>query len=117
MTSRTWGSGSVIDSAWLQDTNDKVYGASYNKTTTPTLTIVANVIIPTLPLNFLGAGLVKTITPPSSIVTGSGCITLIPTAAFTTDTTGNIALASTAVINKALSFFYDVSTAKWYPSY
>jgi hypothetical protein len=42
---------------------------------------------------------------------------LIPTGIFTTTTAGNIALASTAVVNKALYMIYDPTTAKWYPSY
>ena len=83
----------------------------------PTLSITSNVITPTTDISFVGAGLIKTITAPSPISTGGGSITIIPTAAFTTDATGNIAIASTAVISKALTFTYDVTTAKWYPSY
>jgi hypothetical protein len=44
-------------------------------------------------------------------------ITLIPTGLWITNTGGNIALASTAVVNKALTLSYDTSTSKWYPSY
>lgn len=44
-------------------------------------------------------------------------IVLIPAAAFTTVTTGNIALASTAVASKALHMTYVPSLSKWYPSY
>lgn len=46
-----------------------------------------------------------------------GMITLIPTGAWTTTTAGNIAVASTAVVGKALHFTYSPSTSKWYPSY
>lgn len=56
---------------------------------------------------------IATITPPYPGYTGT--LTLIPDAAFTTVTTGNIALASTGVLNKALEMAYDGS--KWYPSY
>ena len=45
----------------------------------------------------------------------SGSITLLPTGAFTTITGGNIALASTAVVGKALTMTIVGST--WYPSY
>jgi len=83
----------------------------------PTLVITANVITPAAPISFLGAGLVKTITVPANFVAHGGRVTLIPTAAFTTDTTGNIALASTAVINRAIDFVYDGGTGKWYPTY
>ena len=74
-----------------------------------------------------------TITPTGSIfhVTGTtaidtinipytgfnGSITIIPDGIFTTTTAGNIALASTAVVSKALIMTYDATTAKWYPSY
>lgn len=46
-----------------------------------------------------------------------GVAVLIPTAAFTTVTTGNVAIASTGVIGKALIMTYAKSTGKWYPSY
>lgn len=47
----------------------------------------------------------------------SGIAVLIPTAAFTTVTTGNIAIASTGVVGKALIMVHAKSTGKWYPSY
>jgi hypothetical protein len=46
-----------------------------------------------------------------------GRITILPTAAFTWTAAGNIALAGTAVVGKALDFIYNPFTAKWYPSY
>lgn len=42
---------------------------------------------------------------------------VIPDAAFTTTATNNIALASTAVINKLLCFTYDSTNKKYVPSY
>jgi hypothetical protein len=50
-------------------------------------------------------------------MTNGGQITIIPTGLFTTLITGNIALASTMVVNKANIFTYVASTSKWYPSY
>lgn len=47
----------------------------------------------------------------------NGSITIIPDGIFTTTTAGNIALASTAVVGKALIMTYDNTTSKWYPSY
>lgn len=44
-----------------------------------------------------------------------GTIVLIPDAAFTTTTAGNIGIASTAVVGKALHMTFDGT--KWYPSY
>ena len=75
-------------------------------------------IAPTKGITFIsGAAAIATITAPSPISAGGGQITLIPLGAFTTTTGGNIALASTAVVNRALIMTYDSGTAKWYPSY
>jgi hypothetical protein len=85
--------------------------------TAPTLTITTNNISPTAPISFLGAGLVKNLVIPAAFAGTGGTLTIIPTAAFTTDTTGNIAIASTAEVGRAITFTYDNSTIKWYPSY
>ena len=78
----------------------------------------ATTIAPTTPILFVsGTTTVSTITAPSPISAGGGQITIIPTGTFATNTAGNIALASTAVVSKALIMTYDVTTAKWYPSY
>ena len=63
------------------------------------------------------AGLIKTITVPTLFSTGGGTVILIPMFAFTWDATGNIALAGTAVVNRALTMSYDSGTGLWYPSY
>lgn len=78
----------------------------------------AGTIAPTKAITFIsGTTTIETITPPSPISLGGGQITLIPTGVFLTGVTGNIALASTSVVSKALIMTYDVTTAKWYPSY
>jgi hypothetical protein len=78
----------------------------------------AATIAPTRPVTFIsGTAAISTITAPPGISATGGSITLIPTGAFTTNTSGNIALASSAVINRALQMTYDAGTAKWYPSY
>ena len=78
----------------------------------------ASTIAPTTAIAFVsGVVAINTITAPSPISSGGGAITLIPTGIFTTTTAGNIALASTAVVGKALIMTYDTATAKWYPSY
>jgi hypothetical protein len=86
-------------------------------TAAPTLTIVANAITPVTPIVFVGAGLIKNITVPSAFTGHGGVVTVLPTAAFTTDVTGNVAIASTAVVGRAMQFTYDGATTKWYPSY
>ena len=83
----------------------------------PTIASAAT-IAPTTNIAFIsGTTSISTITAPSPISTAGGQITLIPTGIFATSTTGNIALASTAVVGKALIMTYDSGTAKWYPSY
>jgi len=78
----------------------------------------ATTIAPTTPIVFVsGTTAVVTITAAAPISTGGGTITLIPTGAFTWTTAGNIAVAGTAVVSRALTMTYDVTTTKWYPSY
>lgn len=64
-----------------------------------------------------GTTTINTITPPFPISTTGGQITLIPLGLWSTSTSGNIALSTTAVLNKALTMTYDANTSKWYPSY
>ena len=78
----------------------------------------ATTIAPTKSITFIsGTAAVVTITAPTSFTIGGGSITLIPTAAFTWTTAGNIAVAGTAVVSRALTMTYDSGTTKWYPSY
>jgi hypothetical protein len=78
----------------------------------------ATTIAPTTRIVFIsGTTAVVTITAAAPISTGGGTITLIPTGIFTWTTAGNIALAGTAVVSKALTMTYDATTTKWYPSY
>ena len=71
----------------------------------------------TTPVVFVsGTTTIQTITPPTG-VGNSYQTTIIPTGAFVTGLLGNIALASTAVPNKALIMTYAPATSKWYPSY
>ena len=60
-----------------------------------------------------GTTQITTINPPALFNYPS--ITIIPDGAFTTTTGGNIALGSTAVVNKALTLTWDGTY--WYPSY
>jgi hypothetical protein len=76
------------------------------------LVVTANTIAPTLSVHHVGAGLIKTITPPANF---AGCMKFIADAAFTTDTTGNIASSAlTAVVNQVYDVCYDASVAKWF---
>lgn len=81
----------------------------------------AATIAPIKPVTHItGTTTVSTITVPTALSGGAGrggCLTLIPDGLWSTDTSGNIALATTAVVNKALTMCYDGGTSKWYPSY
>ena len=92
-------------------------GIKANRGAAPTLASAAT-IQPTTPVAFVsGTTAVVTITPPPEVAVGGGQITIIPTGLWSTTTAGNIALATTAVVSKALILTYDAVTAKWYPSY
>lgn len=70
-------------------------------------------------LHVTGTTTIQTITAPSAFSDSAygGCITIIPDGLWATNTSGNIAIASTAVVSKAMLMCYDHSTTKWYPSY
>ena len=80
----------------------------------------AATIAPTKSITHItGTTAISTITAPTGF-TGTnrgGCLTLIPDGLWSTNTSDNIALATTAVVNKALTMCYDAGTTKWYPSY
>ncbi len=83
----------------------------------PTIASAAT-IAPTTPIVFIsGTAAIDTVTAATPISLGGGTITLLPTGAFTWTTAGNIAVAGTAVVNRALTMTYDTTTTKWYPSY
>lgn len=92
-------------------------GLYNNLNTAPTI-VSASTIQPVAPIQFVsGTTAIVTITVPPEFAVGGGQLTLIPTGIWTTTTAGNIALASTAVVSRAVTMFYDAATAKWYPSY
>lgn len=94
-----------------------VSGALKTIQTAPTIAS-ATTIAPTALITFVsGTTSIATITPPTSLLTTGGQITIIPTGVFATTTAGNIALITTAVVSKALIMTYDAVTTKWYPSY
>lgn len=78
----------------------------------------AATIAPTKGITIIsGTAAVVTITADADVSSTGGTITLIPTGAFTWTTAGNIAVAGTAVVSRALTMTYDSGTTKWYPSY
>ena len=111
-------STNTINIGGLQSNNIILLGGTLStNTSAPTIASSTN-IAPTRMITFIsGTSAIANITPPAPISTGGGQLTLIPTGIFTTTTTGNIGLASTAVVSKALIMTWDVGTGKWYPSY
>ena len=86
------------------NTQSQTFGAVLASATTVTLTNCFHHISGT-------AAIVNLIAPKGF----TGPVYLIPDGLWTTTTGGNIALASTAVVNKVLIMVYD--GALWYPSY
>ena len=111
------GTGSAVFATTPTLATPVVSGVTATSAAAPTIASAAT-IAPTTAIVFIsGAVAIVTITPPAPIASGGGSITLIPTGIFTTTTAGNIALASTAVVSRAMVMTYDVTTTKWYPSY
>lgn len=78
----------------------------------------AGTIAPVKEISYIsGTAAIATITPQSPILGTNGTIILIPTGAFTWTTAGNIAIAGTAVVGRALHMTFTNTTGLWYPSY
>ncbi len=84
----------------------------------PTIASAATIAPTSAIVKVSGTTQITTITPPTVAQNGGtflGCVRLVPTGAFTTATGGNIALGSTAIVDKVLEVCYDGTS--WYPSY
>lgn len=110
------GSGSLVFGTSPTITTPLFSGNSRISGSAPTISS-ASVISPNTEILFVsGSATVSTINTPFGAGNG-GRITIIPTGLFSTNISGNIALATTAVVGKALIMTYDPTTQKWYPSY
>lgn len=104
-------------------TNNGIYAGSVAKATTPFVPLVvgaavasAGTITPTAAVfHITGTAAIQVINAPSGFVTT--ILYVIPDAAFTLITGGNIMIASTGVVGKLMTLVYDTVTTKWYPSY
>ncbi len=84
--------------------------------TTATVASAAGLITPSGPLfTISGTAAITGFTKPTGFSHGQFCA--IPSGIFTTTTANNIALASTAVVNRLLCWTYNPSTDKFVPSY
>ena len=98
-------------------TNVNYSGLVATTAAAPTIASAATIAPTTQIVIISGTAAVVTITAPAPISAGGGTITLIPTGAFTWTAAGNIAVLGTAVVSRALTMTFDVTTTKWYPSY
>jgi lysophospholipase L1-like esterase len=116
--------GTLQFAAWnLADFNGNIY-TNLQRLKVGSAIASAATIAPVSPITHItGTAAIATITNPGTGMavngygTFNGCLTLIPDGVFTTTTAGNIALASTAVVGRAMQMCYDSATSKWYPSY
>jgi len=75
----------------------------------------ATTISPSHPVHHVtGTAAIQTISLPPGM---TGPLRIIPDAAFTLGTSGNIAKATTAIVGQVLILTYDPETTKWYPNY
>ena len=106
---------------WLFSTGSLSYVPGFNNPTSmrgqmPVLASAAGANLPPGPLfHVSGTAAVVTWTLPAGFSGGS--FTVIPDGVFTWTSAGNIAIAGTAVVNRALTFFWDNVAGKFYPSY
>jgi len=110
------GSGSL---AWRDLHISRNIFAEFVINNTSDITVAsATTIAPVHPVQFVsGAVAIVTITPPTAMALLGGRITLIPTGAFTWTNGGNIAIAGTAVVGRALDMVWQSFATKWFPSY
>lgn len=98
-------------------TNLIVTGLKATAAAAPTIAS-AGTIAPTKEITVIsGAAAIATITPPSPISLTGGSVKFIPTGLWTWTNAGNIAIAGSAVVSRVIEFTWDVTLAKWYPSY
>ncbi len=106
---------------WLCSSITNIWVPGWQNTTEPygvtaAVASAAGLITPSGPLfHVTGTAAITGFNLPVGF--GYGSFTVIPDGIFTTTTANNIALASTAVVGKPLTFTYDTNTAKFYPSY
>lgn len=94
------------------------WGNSENSLVDPIArTIPAGVFTPVKPITVTDTGTAAMTGIGVPYPSFAGRITIIPKGAFTWTTAGNIAVAGTAVANRALDFIYVPALAKFFPSY
>jgi hypothetical protein len=128
-TSNSTGAGSVIYTPWINVTTGRMWIWSdvlvcwvpgWNNpgpfAVTDAVASAAGEVTPSGPLfHITGSSAITGFNTPEAFP-GFGSFTVIPDGTFTWTTANNIALAGTAVVNKAIVFTWDGTNSKWVPS-
>jgi hypothetical protein len=94
-----------------------VSGPIGNATTIPTVASASTITI-TAPITFVSGGVaVQNINPPSSILTTSGQIVIIPIDGFSIVPGGNVLTNGDTLSYIPIVAYWDAGTANWYMSY
>lgn len=110
---------STITGTWVPGFNNSLYPSQ----AAPTVAVasVAGATLPSGPLfHVTGTNAITSWTIPvgcNATAVGGCAFTIIPDAVCTWTAAGNIALAGSCVVNKALTFVWDAKNSKWIPSY
>jgi hypothetical protein len=118
LTGAQWLCSSVT-STWVPG----FYNPLYPMAAAPTTAVasVAGATLPSGPLfHVTGTNAITSWTVPvgcNGTAVGGCSFTIIPDAVCTWTAAGNIALAGSCVVNKALTFTWDAKNSKWIPSY
>jgi hypothetical protein len=120
------GGGNNISGYSLLTSAASIAGGPANLSTQSVITAASTITPQTQVFHVGGTTAINTITVPTfcipdsfiGMVDSTTCqLFLIPDAAFTTTTAGNIAITSLGIVGKQLIMTYDPTAAKWYPSY
>lgn len=110
---------SSVTGTWVPGFNNKLVPVAAGVTTA--VASAAGAVTPSGPLfHITGTSAITGFNVPvgcNGTAVGGCQFTVIPDAIFTWTAAGNIALAGTAVVNKALTFVWDAKNSKWIPSY
>lgn len=118
LTAAQWLCSSITNT-WVPGFNNPLVPAF--ALTTTAVASVAGATLPSGPLfHVTGTNAITSWTVPvgcNGTATGGCSFTIIPDAVCTWTAAGNIALAGSCVVNKALTFTWDAKNSKWIPSY
>lgn len=110
---------STVTNSWVPGFNNPLVPVA--AAATASVASVAGATLPSGPLfHVTGTNAITSWTVPvgcNGTAVGGCSFTIIPDAICTWTAAGNIALAGSCVVNKALTFTWDAKNSKWIPSY